>query len=71
MGMGKLLAVAIVAVFAAVQIPALAQDKPAPKAEEKKADAKKDSKAPEAKNDDAKPAEAKKDESKKPRKGGC
>lgn len=69
--MRKLLALAVVAGFALAQVPALAQDKPAPKAEEKKAEAKKDSKAPEAKKDDAKAADAKKDEQKKPKKGGC
>ena len=69
--MRKLLPIAIVSAFAWVHAPASAQDKPAPKAEEKKADAKKDSKAPEAKKDDAKAAEAKKDETKKPKKGGC
>lgn len=68
--MGKLLAIAIVSALAGVQVPTFAQDKPAPKAEEKKADAKKDSKAPEAKKD-ATTTEAKKDEPKKPRKGGC
>ncbi|HTN49093.1 MAG TPA: hypothetical protein VMK32_06660 [Burkholderiaceae bacterium] len=69
--MYKLLATTIVSAFALVQVPAFAQDKPAPKAEEKKADAKKDAKAPEAKKDDTKSAEAMKDEQKKPKKGGC
>jgi hypothetical protein len=69
--MGKLIAIAIVSAFAWAQVPAFAQDKPAPKAEEKKAEAKKDSTAPEAKKDDTKAAEAKKGETKKPKKGGC
>jgi len=67
--MHKLLAAAVLSAFALA--PAFAQDKPAPKAEEKKAEAKKDSKAPEVKQDETKAADAKKDEQKKPKKGGC
>jgi len=67
--MHKLLAAAVISAFALA--PAFAQDKPAPKAEEKKAEAKKDSKAPEVKQDETKAADAKKDEQKKPKKGGC
>lgn len=68
--MHKLLAAAVLSALALA--PAFAQDKPAPKAEEKKAEAKKDTKAPEAKQDETKAAaDAKKDEQKKPKKGGC
>lgn len=68
--MRKLVSTAVLAAFALIQAPAVAQDKMTDKKPEAKAEAKKADAAPAAKKAEAKPAEAKKDE-KKPKKGGC